>query len=117
MVPHGDEIRPATEPLIQPLVGFFSEFPIDRPMIWDAVFYEGHVLAADERAASTPSSTRATSASTGSLQHRPPTRLHGIGVQPVLPDRRAGPADVTVVPLSASPPDHGVGLTAVARGL
>ncbi len=49
VVPHGDETRPATDPLIQPLVGFFSELPVDRPLIWDAVFYEGHVLAADER--------------------------------------------------------------------
>lgn len=49
VVPHGDEIRPAGQPLIQPLVGFFTEFPIDRPMIWDAVFYEGYVLTADER--------------------------------------------------------------------
>ncbi len=49
VVPHGDEIRPASEPLIQPLIGFFGEIERDRPMIWDAVFYEGYVLAADMR--------------------------------------------------------------------
>ncbi|HSH23583.1 MAG TPA: hypothetical protein VK975_05925 [Acidimicrobiales bacterium] len=49
VVPHGDEVRPATEPLIQPLIGFFGEIERDRPMIWDAVFHEGYVLAADMR--------------------------------------------------------------------
>ena len=47
VVPHGDDVRPAHEPLVQPLVGEFSTLTPDRPMIWDAVFYQGHVLAAD----------------------------------------------------------------------
>jgi hypothetical protein len=47
VVPHGDEVRPVRKPLIQPLLPFFTDLQRDRPMIWDAVFYQGYVLAAD----------------------------------------------------------------------
>ena len=49
VVPSGAETRPADTSLVQPLIGSFSDLPPDRPMIWDAVFYEGYVLAADMR--------------------------------------------------------------------
>lgn len=62
VVPHGDETRPATDPLIQPLIGFFSELPVDRPLIWDPVFYEGTCWPQTSGAGSTPSNTMGTPA-------------------------------------------------------
>lgn len=46
VVPHGGG-RPADQPLVQPLLGFFGDLERGQPMIWDAVFHDGYVLAAD----------------------------------------------------------------------
>jgi hypothetical protein len=48
VVPSGEPVRPIHEALIlDPLIPFIHTFFQARPTVWDAVFYKGHVLAAD----------------------------------------------------------------------
>lgn len=48
VVPHNEPVRPIHEPLVlDPLIPFIHTFFQARPTVWDAVFYKGHVLAAD----------------------------------------------------------------------
>ena len=49
IVPNGQPTRPLLgQPPLTGINGrFFTDFPLGRPEIWDAVHYKGHVLAAD----------------------------------------------------------------------
>ena len=49
IVPHGEETRPLLgQPPLTGLQGrFFTDFPLGRPEVWDAVYWKGYVLAAD----------------------------------------------------------------------
>lgn len=47
IVASGAETRPLYAQAVPPAVPFFSKGSTGRPLIWDQVFYKGHVLAAD----------------------------------------------------------------------
>lgn len=47
MVPRVDEPRPIFGPLTDPLMPFFTAFPLGRPQVWDIVAYKGHILTQD----------------------------------------------------------------------
>lgn len=47
MVPRVDEQRPIYGPLSDPLIPFFTAFPLGRPQVWDMVVYKGHILTQD----------------------------------------------------------------------
>lgn len=48
VVPSGEPVRPIHEALVlDPLIPFIHTFFQARPTVWDAVYWKGHVLAAD----------------------------------------------------------------------
>lgn len=47
IVASGAETRPLYAQAVAPAVPFFNKASTGRPLIWDQVFYKGHVLAAD----------------------------------------------------------------------
>jgi hypothetical protein len=47
-VPGNPQVRPIWDSEPDPLLPFVSDLPDDRSSIWDAVFYRGYILAADE---------------------------------------------------------------------
>jgi hypothetical protein len=47
VVPSGPETRPFFVQAVPPVVPFFALATSARPLIWDQVFYKGHILAAD----------------------------------------------------------------------
>lgn len=47
IVPSGDPVRPLYAQAVAPAIAGFSKVPATRPLVWDQVFYDGHVFAAD----------------------------------------------------------------------
>jgi len=46
-VPEVPEPRPIFGPVTNPLIPFFTAFPLGRPQVWDLVVYKGYILTQD----------------------------------------------------------------------